>query len=148
MLAILPIAHKYCMDRIETAILGRLKKARTTENYVDLMVASKIVDSQPLYQQALQGLISSTPKPNLSQARRIGIEAHHAIMEAALSMADNATSIANSALDKARADLVAVDTRKCRHCGEVTNWKCASKRCGKQQVTFSYWDVQPIDELA
>jgi len=42
MLAILPIAHKYCMDRIENAILGRLKQAYTTEAYVDLMVAPQI----------------------------------------------------------------------------------------------------------
>jgi hypothetical protein len=136
MLAILLIAHKYCMERIENAILDRLKQAYTTEAYVDLMVASQIVDSKPLYQQALQGLISSTPKPNILQARRIGVEVHHAIMEAALSAADNATSIANSELNKARADLLNVDNMKCRHCEEITNWKCTSKRCGRQQVDF------------
>jgi hypothetical protein len=130
MLAILPIAHKYCMDRIETSILGRLKKASTTETYVDLMVASKIVDSQPLYQQALQGLISSKSKPNLLQARRIGIEAHHAIMEAALSMAassatatisnlEDAVTASSSKLTAAEAELAILNSTKCRHCSET-----------------------------
>ena len=151
MLTILPIAHKYCMDQIETSILGRLKKVCTTEAYVDLMVASQIVDSKPLYQQALQGLISSTPKPNLLQARRIGVDAHHAIMEAALSSADNATSIANSELNKARTDLVNVDNRKCRHCDRRTNWKCTSKSCGQSQGALSWVDLvisQQRDESA
>jgi hypothetical protein len=132
MLAILSIAHKYCMDKIEKAILDRLEQAYETDTYVDLMVASQIVDSKPLYRQALRGLISSAPKPNLLQARRIGIEAHHAIMEAALSMADNATSSAtvtisslnaavtasNSALAAAKAELATLNSKSCRHCEE------------------------------
>jgi len=141
MLAILPIAHKYCMDSVENAILDHLKQANTTETYVDLMVASKMVDSQPLYEQALQGLISSMPKPNLSQVKRIGMESYHAIMEASLSTANNATSIANLALDKARADLVGVDTRKCRHCGKKTNWTCAAKSCGRSQAARHWTDA-------
>jgi BTB/POZ domain len=132
-LAMLPIAHKYCMDSVEKAILDHLKRANTTETYVDLMVASQIVNSKPLYQEAVQGLISSKPKLNLSQAKLIGIEAHYAIMEGTLSNADNATSIANSELKKARTDLGNVDNRKCRYCDVKTNWKCGSERCGRSQ---------------
>jgi len=112
MLAILPIAHKYCMDEFEEAILDRLSQAHSTETFVNLMVASRIVHSQQLYQYALQGLISCTPKPNLSQATRIGVEAYHAIMEAALSAATVTISsltaaerASSSALAEANAEL-------------------------------------------
>ncbi|KIM29691.1 hypothetical protein M408DRAFT_328556 [Serendipita vermifera MAFF 305830] len=82
MLAVLRIAHKYNMELVEEDILSQLQTASTTSSYVDLMVASQIVDSQPVYQQALQGLIKSSPKPNLEQARGIGIDVCHAVMSA------------------------------------------------------------------
>ncbi|KIM19478.1 hypothetical protein M408DRAFT_334392 [Serendipita vermifera MAFF 305830] len=82
MLTVLRIAHKYNMELVEEDILDKLKTASTTSSYVDLMVASQIVDSQSLYQQALQGLIKSNSKPDLAQARRIGVDAYHAVMSA------------------------------------------------------------------
>jgi hypothetical protein len=137
MLAILPIAHKYCMDRIENAILDHLKQAHTTETYVDLMVASQIVDSQPLYRQALQGLISSTPKPNVAQAKRIGVEVHHAIMEAALSMATSSASAtisslraeSNLALAAIKAELATVKKELATVKQELAT--VSNKRCGQ-----------------
>jgi SUMO ligase MMS21 Smc5/6 complex component len=88
MLLILPIAHKYCMETIETSIMNRLKQASTTAAYVDLMVASRIVDSEPLHQHALKGLVSSRPKPDLVQATRIGVAPYHTVMTAALQASD------------------------------------------------------------
>ena len=84
MLAVLRIAHKYNMELVEEDILSQLKNASTTPSYVDLMVAAQVVNSQPLYQQALQGLIKSEPKPDLAQARRIGVDAYHAAMASAV----------------------------------------------------------------
>jgi hypothetical protein len=157
MLAILPIAHKYCMDGFETAILERLSQAHSTETFVNLMVASQIVDSQSLYQQALQGLISCTPKPNLLQATRIGVEAHHAIMEAALSTANDSTSSAESSISsltaainaqkslistaraessklkaelaQVKVELVHASFMTCRSCDSETDWRCMSETC-------------------
>jgi hypothetical protein len=75
MLSVLPIARKYCMDKIEAAILKQFGRASTTPGYVDLMVAAQIVGSQQLYQQALDGLISTRQHLNSAQAKRIGGEA-------------------------------------------------------------------------
>jgi hypothetical protein len=100
------------MDGFEEAILDHLSQAHSTETFVNLMVASRIVHSQQLYQHALQGLISCTPKPNLSQATRIGVKAYHTIMEAALSAATVTISsltaaerASSSALAEANAEL-------------------------------------------
>lgn len=79
---ILPIAHKYCMETIEAAIIKRLQKlAKDTETYVDLMVASQLLDSKPMYAAALSGLRSYSVKPNLKQASRIGLPTYFAVME-------------------------------------------------------------------
>lgn len=82
MLAVLRIAHKYNMELVEEDILSHLKTSKTTSTFVDLMVASQIVDSQALYQQALQGLIKSNPSPDITEARRMGVDACHAVMSA------------------------------------------------------------------
>jgi hypothetical protein len=115
MLSILPIAHKYCMEMIETSILNRLKEASTTAAYVDLIVASRIVDSKPLYEQALKGLVSSHPKPDLVQATRIGVDPFHAVMSAALHVKasgmatyQRAALETQRALEDTRAELTAV----------------------------------------
>ena len=112
-LAILSIAHKYCMESIETAIINQLKTASTTPGYVDLMVASRIVGSEPIYQQALQGLIATTPKPDLVQARRIGVDAHYAVIEASM-----------AALTSALANANAIGT--CPHCSIICRPWCST----------------------
>ena len=58
-----------------------LKADHSTAGYVELMVASQITGSQELHQLALKGMLSSEPKPNLDQAKRIGIEAYHELMQ-------------------------------------------------------------------
>jgi hypothetical protein len=89
-LEILQIAHKYCMDGVEKALLKRLGPGSNTEENVNLMVAGQIIGSDSLCQQALEALIASDEKPDIMQAKRIGAEAIHAIM-----MAKLATSEAN-----------------------------------------------------
>lgn len=71
------------MDSIESAIIDQLKQASSTADYVDLMVASQIVGSTSLRQRALDGLVSSDPKPSLAQARLIGLDATYTVMQAA-----------------------------------------------------------------
>jgi hypothetical protein len=107
LVSILSVAHKYCMESIEETVIEHLKEGDATVHYIDLMVASRIVDSQSLYQQALEGLIKSEPKPTLVQARRIGLDAYHSIIVAA-SAASAATTTA----------LVAESARACQNCGQ------------------------------
>jgi hypothetical protein len=80
--AFLRIAHKYCMQSIEDQIIAKFKAADSTAGYVDLMVAAQITGSQALHQQALQGLRASDRKPDLEEAKKIGIEAYHELMQA------------------------------------------------------------------
>jgi hypothetical protein len=79
-LGVLHLAHKYCMDEIENEIISMLEEVKTTEGYVDLMVASQVVSSKPVYQKALDGLYTAKPFPSLEQAKRIGVEAMYAIV--------------------------------------------------------------------
>ncbi|KIM29709.1 hypothetical protein M408DRAFT_328573 [Serendipita vermifera MAFF 305830] len=82
---VLRIAHKYCMQSAEDELISRLKDETGTAGFLDLMVASRIVDSKELYDTALQGLIASDPKPTLEEAKMIGVEAYYAIVSQSLS---------------------------------------------------------------
>jgi hypothetical protein len=82
------------MESIETEITNGLDRSSTTDDsyipsdakaHVDVMVASRIIGSEVRYQQALQRLISSEAELGLDQAKRIGTEATHTILMAALS---------------------------------------------------------------
>ena len=82
LISLLRIAHKYCMDTIEKDVIGTLKQNLTTAGYVEWIVASQIIDSKDLYDDALKGLIASGEIPDLEQARRIGTDALYAIFTA------------------------------------------------------------------
>jgi hypothetical protein len=69
------------MDKIEENILGVLDGATNTAEYVDLLVAAQIIGSDSSYRKALDALKTAHPKPDLAQARRMGVEATYAIME-------------------------------------------------------------------
>jgi hypothetical protein len=69
------------MDRIEENILEVLNDAGSTAEYVDLLVAAQIIGSDSSYQKALVALKTANPKPDLAQAKRMGVEATYAIME-------------------------------------------------------------------
>lgn len=84
----LPVAHKYCMERIEGALVARLEELSTqkfrpegTVACVGLMVAAQLLDSKDLYEKALEGLRSCKWKPNLEQASLIGLPAYFAVMK-------------------------------------------------------------------
>jgi hypothetical protein len=81
LLAILPIAHKYCMDEMEGGIIKQLESLNSTAGYVDLLVASEIIDSEALHDKALNALIAHPRKPTLDQAKRIGMDAYFAVMD-------------------------------------------------------------------
>lgn len=70
------------MELVEEDILSHLKAVNTTSGYADLLVASRIIDSQALYQQALQALVELDPELDLNEAKRIGVEAYHAVVSA------------------------------------------------------------------
>ena len=128
------------MERIEEDILKQLKTVRTTAGYVDLIVASEIIHSTSLYDETLQQLISSGAKPDLSQSRRIGVDALHAILTAfdvRLSTASTDARNARNAQEAIKQQVADFDLRNCRHCSEKTgpNWTCTSKRCRKAQYT-------------
>ncbi|KAG8757414.1 hypothetical protein FRC14_002085 [Serendipita sp. 396] len=123
MLTILPIAHKYCMDEIEVWIVEQLKVTSSYDGLVDLIVASRIVDSDELYQDGLQRLLSTKSSPTLHQAKRMGVEVTYAIMKAAADAAiANVTSDLEAKHSKA---LAAVVNPKCRNC-HGQNWFCGN----------------------
>lgn len=71
------------MDGVEATILQQLQDSLTdTASSVDLMVASQITGSESLYKQALKALIAADEKPNLEQAKSIGLETTYAILTA------------------------------------------------------------------
>ena len=63
----------------EEEILSHLKKATTKDGFVDLMVASQIVGSDLLRQQAREGLIACKEELTLEDAGRIGLETMYGI---------------------------------------------------------------------
>lgn len=81
LMALLRIAHKYCMQSIEDEILTVLKETKSVTGCIDLMAASQIVGCQELHEQALKDLKASQLKPNLEQAKRIGIETYYELMQ-------------------------------------------------------------------
>ncbi|KAG8818585.1 hypothetical protein FRC19_010552 [Serendipita sp. 401] len=120
LLTILPIVHKYCMEEIEANIIRELKATFTYDGFVNLIVASRLIDCNSLYQDGLQRLFKFGTFPTLEQAKRMGVETTHAVMKSA---SDHAVA---SSLAKA-------DNQICRHCQHSTNWKCSHSSCQKPQ---------------
>jgi len=69
------------MEVMESGIIKQLESFLTTAGYVDLLVASQLIDSKALYNKALNALIAHSQKPTLDQAKRIGFDAYFAIMD-------------------------------------------------------------------
>ncbi|KAG8757415.1 hypothetical protein FRC14_002086 [Serendipita sp. 396] len=91
LLMVFLIAHKYCMDKVETEIIEELQSRSGYDECVDIIAASLIVDSKELYQVGLQYLLSTKSFPTLEQAKRMGVEATHAVMETAAKAKINTT---------------------------------------------------------
>ncbi|KAG8816416.1 hypothetical protein FRC17_000341 [Serendipita sp. 399] len=84
LLKTLSIAHKYCMEKIEAGIIAKLQMTSSYDGFVDIIVASQIIDSSDLYEDGLQRLIASGSPPNLPQAIRMGVKAAHTLMGAVM----------------------------------------------------------------
>jgi hypothetical protein len=80
MLAVLCVAHKYCMESIETEILSHFENSRDKQGFMNLMIASQIVGSLPLRHRAIQGLTPYKLEITLEEAEQIGLEAVHSMM--------------------------------------------------------------------
>ena len=77
---VLCITHKYRMDAIEEDVLSEMKKATDTAGLVDLVVASRVVDSPQLREETIQRLVSSKFMLSLEEAMSIGVEAYYTIV--------------------------------------------------------------------
>ncbi|KIM29696.1 hypothetical protein M408DRAFT_328561 [Serendipita vermifera MAFF 305830] len=81
LIAVLRLAHKYCMESVEGEILSHLQQAANNkEGHLDLLVASQVVGSSVLHQQAVEGLAPHKLQITIEEARVIGLESLHAIM--------------------------------------------------------------------
>ena len=80
MIAVLRLAHKYCMEPIEEEILSHFKETTDKESFLNLMICSQIVGSTSLYDQAIVGLVPYRRNITIEEARQIGLEAIHRIM--------------------------------------------------------------------
>jgi hypothetical protein len=79
-LAVLCVAHKYCMKAFEERIISRLKNVKMGFPRIYLLLASQIVGSEELCQQALVELSSaSIATLSFEEAKRIGFSAFHDI---------------------------------------------------------------------
>ncbi|PVF91328.1 hypothetical protein CPB86DRAFT_878583 [Serendipita vermifera] len=82
LLSILTITHKYDMQEIQRDVIKELEKNSTYGGLIDLIVASKIVNSDEIYRDAIRRLIALKESLKLEQAKRIGAEATFSIMQA------------------------------------------------------------------
>jgi hypothetical protein len=78
---VLEIAHRYQMNTIERTIVSRLENPNSTPEFVDLIVASRIVQSESLQEKAMKGLLLSPIIPDLNEAKRLGLDAYYAVCQ-------------------------------------------------------------------
>jgi hypothetical protein len=133
------------MENIESNVIDELKLTSTYDGSVDIVVASKIVDSEPLYQDGVQRVISSTTLPTTAQAKRLGVEATHTVMTKILekliemrieSVTNDLTAKHQQAINtlnsqhqetlKSEAATASADRKKCRGCQRVGYVTCQS----------------------
>ncbi|PVF96591.1 hypothetical protein CPB86DRAFT_786808 [Serendipita vermifera] len=80
LMSILEITHKYGMHELKKSIIERIKKATTTQEFVDMVVAGRITDDEQLCQTGVAGLRRVWPKPTWEQAQAIGPKAYFDVM--------------------------------------------------------------------
>jgi hypothetical protein len=68
------------MEKVEGEIIKELKKTTTYDDSVDLVVASKILNSEALAQDAIRRMVATATLPTKDQALRMGVEVTHSIM--------------------------------------------------------------------
>jgi hypothetical protein len=82
-LKLLAISHKYGLEEIKADVLELLKQTKKYEGFIDLVVASYIIDSEPLRKDGINRLVCSGTSPSLDQAKRLGVEVTHTLMSQA-----------------------------------------------------------------
>jgi hypothetical protein len=82
-LKLLELACKYDMKIFKQTILSRLQKASSREDFIDLLVAAKMVDSEVLRGMAIQRLTASRGRVTLDEADRIGLDEYHRLWHSA-----------------------------------------------------------------
>ncbi|KAG8805434.1 hypothetical protein FRC17_005521 [Serendipita sp. 399] len=78
--ALLVIANKYVMARMEMDAVRGLKQAKPPLDMVEMMVIAQKVQSDDLYQLALQSLAQREQVLSLEEAQRIGLKAFHDVI--------------------------------------------------------------------
>jgi len=69
------------MEDIENAVIKQLESMKA---YVDLIIASRIIDSNEISKKALQGLLASPMKLTLEDAKRVGVDTLFVVMRASI----------------------------------------------------------------
>jgi hypothetical protein len=77
MLSVLEITNKYGMHELQKRILERLKKADTTQEFVDMISAAQMIQDPHLLQKGIEGLRHVSPRPNWEQVQAIGLRAYY-----------------------------------------------------------------------
>jgi hypothetical protein len=136
------------MERITNDIIEELKETSTYDGFVDIVVASQILDSKPLYEEGIRRLISSRLSPSTEQSRRLGTDATHAVMVAVIDALraemNRKVEAANAERDALAIALTQVDNTKCQYCHQHTRWTCQHNRCRKQQAPLVSPPRSPI----
>ncbi|KAG8781064.1 hypothetical protein FRC15_009056 [Serendipita sp. 397] len=78
--ALLVVANKYLMAGMEADAIKGLKQARPPLDMVQLMIIAQKVQSDELYQLALQSLAQRDQMLSLEEAQRIGLKAFHDVV--------------------------------------------------------------------
>jgi hypothetical protein len=80
MLSVLEITHKYGMHELEKCVIERVERAEKTQEFIEMILAARITGNSKLYEKAIEGLRSVSPKPDWEQAQAIGLKAYFSIM--------------------------------------------------------------------
>ncbi|KAG8816081.1 hypothetical protein FRC19_000588 [Serendipita sp. 401] len=103
------------MEEIETWIIEQFKETSEYDGFVDLIVASRILDSDELYQEGLRRLLSTKSFPTLEQAERMGTKTTYSVMKVAAD-ATAASSVAVTRDLQAQHAAALELARKCGKC--------------------------------
>lgn len=80
LVALLRVAHKYCMESIEQEILSQLHTYKDKPGFFKLLDASRIVGSETLEKEAIEGLTQFRLSLTLEEANWLGMEIFYKFM--------------------------------------------------------------------
>jgi len=79
--ALLQVATKYCMDIFEGAAIAQLERASTTDEFIELLLASQLLSSKAMYKQALDKLARNWMGLTWEQAQKIGLKPYYEVSQ-------------------------------------------------------------------